>query len=381
MLTQEQKYVLYLLRKSLGVQTEETAEPEDLKSVAGYVVRTGILLTVYHSLPPELQEELKRKYNAALKQSIVQDYEGERVLGALGAAGMKCIALKGWEFRKLYPQTTMRQMSDLDILVKPYDYGKIRTEMEKLGFQSKKESSWKHDSFIRKDVNVEMHKRLTDDSGQIRKWEQDMWTRTPEMDGMGIFRMSPEDFHIFHFIHMYKDFLNGRFGLRRIADTWLLRKLPADTERVKAELQSFGMGTFYERMTGLSRAAMGEEPLDDDCEHLLRHAFAYGLNGTDKSYKAGRITRMGSSLRSGRIHSALAAVFLPYKRMKAHFPVVEKWPVLLPWCWLRRIFQLLRKNKKKKLLKLDYRNIQEEDVEEMKRFFEAGGVKLSGIRK
>ena len=45
--------------------------------------------------------------------------------------------------------------------------------------------------------------RPADDSGQIRKWEQNIWTRATETDGSGIFRMSPEDFQIFHFINVF----------------------------------------------------------------------------------------------------------------------------------------------------------------------------------
>ena len=37
-----------------------------------------------------------------------------------------------------------------------------------------------------------------------------------------------------------------------------------------------------------------------------------------------RIAAMGGNLRSGKIRSAVAAVFLPTERMKAQFPVLQK---------------------------------------------------------
>ena len=176
-------------------------------------------------------------------------------------------------------------------------------------------------------------------------------------------------------ILLHKDFLNGSLGLRRIADTWLLQKQQIDTETVKAELQRFELCTFHEKMVRLSHAAMGDVPIDEDCEILLLHAFRHGIYGSGVSYKAGRIAAMGKDLKSGKRNSVIKAVFLPYKRMKAQFPVLEKWPVLLPWCWMKRVIHFLRGNLKKSYEKLDYSSVDDAEFQEMKRFFEAGGVR------
>ncbi|MBR4906392.1 MAG: nucleotidyltransferase family protein, partial [Clostridia bacterium] len=228
--------------------------------------------------------------------------------------------------------------------------------------------------FRKGEVHVEMHKRLTDDSDEIQSWECEMWNRAVPVKG-NIFRMSPEDYYIFHFVHLHKDFMNGSLGLRRIVDTWLLQKRGRDMEYVRKKLEGFGMWAFHERMVALSHAAMGDGPIDENCEIMLSHAFKHGIYGTEVSYKTGRIAAMGKDLNSGKRKSAIAAVFLPYKRMKAQFPILEKWPILLPWCWLRRIVRFLRGNTKKSREMLDYSRIDEQDFEEMKRFFEAGGVR------
>lgn len=375
MITAEQNAVLTYLKRSFGqdAQTEETLS--DPKYLTDLALRNGILPTVYNVLPASVRQPVRNMYLLSVKQSILQAHEGEQTLQKLGAAGFQCIALKGWEMRKLYPDQTMRQMADLDILVRPYRFDRIKAIMEELGFASGSESSWKHDDFSKGEVHVEMHKRLTDDSGEIRKWEEEMWTRTVPGEFPNTLKMSPEDFYIFHFVHLHKDFMNGSLGLRRIADTWLLQKQPVDGDMVKGYLQKFGLWTFHERMVKLSRAAMGDEPMDENCEILLAHAFRHGIYGSDVSYKAGRIAAMGKSLRGGKCRSAIKAVFLPYKRMKAQFPILEKRPVLLPWCWMKRIVQFLKDNPKRDRRKLDYSDVHEEDFEEMKRFFEAGGVR------
>lgn len=378
MLTKDQFYILSLLRESFDLEGSKNVFLEDHQYVISTINRNGILLTVYNYLPEELKDKLSKQYHAAVKQAIVQEFEGKQVLKALSDAGLLCIALKGWELRTMYPAATMRQMADLDILVKPYNYNNIKTIMEKLGFSCGTESSWKHDYFKKNEVNVEMHKRLTDDSALIQAWEAGLWDRAATVD-TNIFKMSAEDYYIFHFVHLYKDFINGSLGLRRIVDTWLLQKQSVNMGVVKQFLKSFGMWNFYEQMIKLSLVTMGERPIDDDSELLLSHAFTHGIYGSGKSYKAGRIAAMGDSVRSGKIKSMLAAVFLPYGRMKAQFPVLKRWPILLPYCWVKRIIRFLQGDMNRNLRMLDYSDVSEADYKEMIRFFKAGGVNRKSI--
>ena len=391
-LNTDQKYILFLLRRAFGISgTGEAPEPEDIKETVNMIRRSGILLTVYPAVKAlaaegsasaaAVEQLLRDKYMASLRQAMLQDYEGRQVIGALNEAGIDCVPLKGWVLRELYPERTMRQMADLDIIVRDYKYSTLKKLFEKLGFAAESESSWKHDSFKKNEVHVEMHKRLTDDSGEIRDWEKGIWSRAACAGEPHVFRMSPEDFYVFHFVHLHKDFMNGSLGLRRLADTWLLKKAGAPAEGARETLTRFGIWTFHERMVAAARAAMGEAEADEDSEILLEHAFSSGIFGNDTSYKAGRIAAMSDgSMKSGKLRSFFAAVFLPYDRMKAQFPVLEKWPVLLPFCWIKRIFGFLGKNFKSSKEKLDYSKISQEDYEAMRAVFKAGGV-ISGEDK
>ncbi len=378
MLSEVQTDILNILRNIFKSENNsyicdygpDTASSQEMRDA---VIKNGILLTVYKELPAVLREELKLKYTAGLKQSILQDHYGNMVLSSIMETGMDCIPLKGWELRRLYPNPQMRMMADIDFLVRPYDFSSICSVMDSLGFTGEKETPWKHDTFIKDEVSVEIHKRLTDDSAKIQKWENDLWGRA-ENNGKHLFSMSAEDFYVFHFIHLLKDFKNGKLGLRRLVDTWLLSNRHLPIGSVKEKLDDFGMLGFHDRMIKTARAAMGEEDIDDDTGLLLSHAFKYGIFGTDENYKAGRIASMGNDLRAGKIRSALAAVFLPYDRMKAHFPGLKEHPVLLPYYWIKRILGYLRKGFRKNTRRLDYSNIDEDIFRYMKDVFRAGGL-------
>ena len=242
MTSNDRDFLINLIRSSVKNESGVFSSVDDVNLISRIIVRNGIILTVYPKIKELsaaensnenlilLENKLKNKYMATLRQSVIQGYEGELVLKELCANGMNCIALKGWELRKLYKEVSMRQMADLDILIKPFDYKKIDSVMFGMGYSSLgEESSWKHDSFFKNEVQVEMHKRLTDDSGLIQQWEDEMWERAYESGEDHLYKMSNEDFYIFHFIHLNKDFMNGSLGLRRLIDTWLLNKTEFDS--------------------------------------------------------------------------------------------------------------------------------------------------------
>ena len=376
MLKLEEQYVLHLLRVSLGRRDSwDDSSQIDEKSVISILRRNGVLDTVFYSLPNDMQEPYRIQMITSFSHSLSQSYEGEEILRILSKRGMDCIALKGWELRKLYPKEHMRQMADIDIFVRPYHFSKIEEAMLTLGYTSQGLSSWKHDNFIKGSITVEMHKRLTDDSDIIQAWEHELWERTIPTMQPHVLRMAPEDFYIFHFVHLHKDFLNGSLGLRRIADTWLLQqKENFDIQFVKSKLEQFGMWGFHQRMIALCKAAFGEKEISLDDEILLRHAFIHGIYGSDKSYKAGRIAKMSSkSFLMGRLLSGIRAVFLPYNRMKAQFPILQRKPFLLPFCWIKRIWSLSHRGIRIKE-RLNYKDISVEDYEDAKTFFKAGGI-------
>lgn len=392
MLTKAEKAAIALLRYS--VTGEEAASEFRCLTAAEalplekIISINGILPTVYpclDQLGPKaagcLREKLCTAYYSSVSQSVLQDKEGKAFLSALSGAGFDSIPLKGWLLRTLYPDITRRSMADLDILVRNFDYPKIEAIAVSLGYTSSGDTVWKHVNFHKAedDANVEVHRRLTDESGAVAKWEKDIFSRAVKEEGSEhIFRMSDEDFYIFHMLHLLKDFGNGKIGLRRIADTWLYLEKYGDMDRayLDKDFSEMEISEFVHRMEKLAAVCFGGETPDEDSELLLHHACSYGIFGTMRSYKLGRIARMSKkTMRGGKLRSAMSSVFLPYGRMKTHYPVLKKAPILLPYCWCCRIVKY-RHNMHSNLKRLDYSDIDQKEFDYMKKVLRAGGLKV-----
>ena len=380
MLTCDELYVLHLIRLVMGRTDEFSLNKSSCNwdNIAKIIIRNGLLLTVYEAADDPLKARLRGRYIAEVAQSVNQRYEGNLILNKMNELGYQCIALKGWELRQMYPHDNMRQMADIDILFYDYDYGKIKKAMEELGYIGEPESSWMHDNFKKGDITSEAHKRLTDDSNLIQDWERRMWSRAV-CDHEHVFTMTPEDFYTYHLIHLSKDYKSGLLGLKRIVDTWVLLHFRVlDMRLVEAELRSINIWDFHNKILKTTYACMGITSIDEDSRVMLLHAFRYGIYGTDNSYKLGRIAYLskGNNMNIGMIKSAIAAVFLPYSRMRAHFPILKRFPFLLPYFWIKRITRLLhRDNVRWAVSNLNYTSLDNKDFEEMRRFLQIGGFK------
>ena len=147
-----------------------------------------------------------------------------------------------------------------------------------------------------------------------------------------------------------------------------------DRDYLEGELRAMGIETFARRMEQLSRVCFyGEEP-DADCAVLLRYAQQNSVTGSENSYQLGRMASMSrGGLRQARLKSLWNAVFLPFERMKAQFPVLEKHPVLLPFCWAWRLFRLAL-HPRRNLKKMKGDGVSQKGLEQMRRVFRAGGI-------
>ena len=388
----ELKVFLELLRAGiLGVQPDLAGERDELESLNLNLIRKMALnhstvLTVYGALElsPEpvmkkLQAGMKKDFARAFAKTANQECEGEALLDAVEQAGLDCIPLKGWLMRSLYALPLTREMTDLDILFRNYDFRRIEKLMAENGFLLKERSSWKHDTFVKAPfLTAELHKRLTDDSEYIQGWEERLWDACELEEGREhIFRMKKEDYYLFHLLHMHKDFLNGALSFRRLADLWLLGRVWPELDRtyLEKQMQAMGVLPFAQRMERLSRVCFAQEEADPDSLLLMEYAAGTGIeaDAADR-YKIGRMAALSQGQAGeAKLKSILCAVFLPPKRMKAQFPVLKRYPFLLPVFWAERIVQEC-KNLKYRWRRMDYRGITQEQLEKTRLVFRAGGI-------
>jgi len=194
------------------------------------------LLRDSDALQQEIKEFLRKNYYLTLKRSEQLWQEFLRIFKAFQEAGILLLPMKGMSFLKdIYRENPVRQMADIDILLREEDLLKAEKIFAVLGYQKEllglKEEYWRN-----KQCHITFYKKTERGSFIVEAhWSLDFkrkdcyvlpefWERTRELDcdGLKIRVLSPEDAVFSLALH------NRRFGkpfcLKNAYDAALLLK-------------------------------------------------------------------------------------------------------------------------------------------------------------
>ena len=189
---------------------------------------------VYSAIQNESKENIPQNLLNSWKQDVFisgvtqQNHikEVESILHIFNEANIDVLVLKGLIIRDLYPNATLRTMSDADIVVKKEDLEKsieliLSREYAEIEISPSHFVYWKPGC-----LPIELHWNLADEHffKQICQFEEDMWpnVKKTNIGSAKVNEMSLEDFAIFQCIHMAKHLVYRGFGIRHLIDFALL---------------------------------------------------------------------------------------------------------------------------------------------------------------
>lgn len=370
----------YLL-KVVGAVLNETdapapAEGFDLDAFYEFAEEQRLSAAVYHGLykldiDPIKLEPFKKEHRQSVMQSLMTDREFSRVLKALEKAGLDCCPLKGFWTRELYPDRTMRKMSDIDILIRREDTEAFRDALTGIGYECTRFRVTDEDIYICRGMMLEIHRGLDAMGLDDPAYYADPWRLAERVSG-NLFRLRTDDAYLFTVAHMMKHFMYSGIGLRPLADIWLsLKKEPLNREYIEAEAAKMGISDFLHRMEECAKAAFGGGELTSDTVELLEFMAGSGIKGTKGNLRAARYLR-----RRSKLGYYMRVLFPSMTAMKIRDPILTKAPILLPVMYVRRWFQLLftdRESLHKGLDQIKHANSAE--AERLRHIHETAGIK------
>ncbi len=338
----EFEYLIALLRAMLkSEQPPELLDDCDFGRVFVLAKHHSVAGMAYYAAeklnaPPlgALAAEWRQVRDKALVKDITQQAELEAIGGALSANGVRYLPLKGSIIKHLYPQSDMRTMSDIDLLIDPENAAQARDIMERLGYSCEKFGHDIHDIYHKPPVmNVEIHRELFGDEGkEFKSVFGDPWQLCERKDGLR-FDFSADAFFAYVLAHAVKHLEEGGTGIRTIMDLWvcLHSDMNIDIEKSLRLLEKSGKRAAAQKLTELSEVWFDEKPINDETHDLERYILGSGTYGTISNSVANKIEK------SGKIKYLLRLVFPTFAHMRQQYPVLAKAPALLPACWFVRL--------------------------------------------
>ncbi len=348
-------YCIDLIR---AVMQEKAVPPMpagiSLKALYAFAKLHGVEAMVHHGVAQlrveetdSVLQEWDRRADMILTQSIVQLAERDKLFSAMHDAGIPVLPVKGSWLKELYPEIDYRQMSDLDILIRPEDAKKAKSVMLQLGYFPSKETSDHHNGYSLKPyMEVELHLSLLPDSSEHYDYYKNIWEKATESDYPGVFRLSPEDEYIYYLLHLQNHVLFAGSGIRSFLDCVVYRELypHMDMEYLMREYEALGITSFVRDVEALSDCwfRTGSIP-GKELDALSQAVISAGTYGTEEQQFRNQMAKV-SSVTPARYW--LSRLFLSKKEMEKEFPVLKKLPMLLPLMWFVRLVSRLTRHPK-----------------------------------
>lgn len=345
-----QKGIITLVQSALTGKALPLPEDFDLASAEKLIRdhQIGSLIyegTIHCKVDPQLP--FMQKLLNITYQSMYVDANQQRmlteVLDAFDKNGIAYMPLKGVLLKALYPRPDMRTMGDADILIKLEQYDKIRPLMTELGFAEKLESD--HELVWTKScLYLELHKRLIPSYNKdYAAYFGDGWQLAqPCPDCPNRHEMTAEDQLLYLFIHFAKHYRSGGVGIRHIVDLYVYKQANPQLNEtyIAEELKKLQVYEFYFHVFKTLRVWFENDMPSEKTQLITNTIFGSGSYGTKADRLAADGVRLmaadGDSAKVVRRKQLLQMIFPPRQALCERYPILKKFPVLLPVMWIVR---------------------------------------------
>lgn len=359
------------------------------------IIRANQLVGLtYKSMESSLISEealkiLKNDYYQYVRMDELQKQMIKELKTLFSKEKIDFVFLKGSFIKSLYPESHMRAMGDIDVLVKDYDMERIHQVLEGNGFNNWTNST-SHDCFIKDGINVEVHPMLDSDiEGEYKKLFLDPWRYTVKISESE-YLLTREYNFFYQLYHMIKHLYRSGVGFRTIVDLGLLLKKEGhlfEQEKFFAIFEEFPKKNFVRNIIEVINDSFKTEYFHDyglvgtmtktEIDQFVEFLFFSGTHGYGEDYNIfigdmAKKNKKRNNVVYTKIKFLFSRTFLPYKQMQGMYRYLSKCPILLPFAWTQRFFKLLfKKSSRNKLRNL---KVNKTEIIKVEKMFENLGI-------
>lgn len=289
--------------------------------------------------------------------------------------GVKFLFMKGTVLKDLFPRKELREMGDIDLLVYPESFADAEKALLEIGYKIEEDVK-QHEIFrSQRGVCVEVHHTMCDRTTDKKMYDYFCdYSRHKLKEGKKYtYVLSDEDFYIYMMAHSARHFYIKGCGIRNLVDIYVFNKVlgdKVDRSYIEAELDKIGILDYTRQMEKTVAIWLGKE----EGSQLFDNIFEYMLEGGSYGHDYNGIwNRFAKQRLSDENKRKLKKWFYfpPLAYMAEKYPVLEEHPGLLPFYWVKRVFDTIFTSKKQRKLKEERRElVQSVDEETIRRMSE-----------
>ena len=287
----------------------------------------------------EQKKEFSKFVMSSVMRTATQVVELRELNSRFEEQGIVNQPMKGARMKFIYPAPEMREMSDIDILIRSDHMDQAAEVLKDMGY-TLHQSIKHHDIYIKKPfMVVEAHRAMYDKTVDNRQYEYfSNYSRAALVDGCSYtYDFNHEDFYIYLIAHMAKHFYKKGCGIRNLVDIYVYLSVHGETldrNYVEAELEKLGLLVLTRHMEALAFAWLDQKPLTEFQQQVFDYMLDSGIYGKDEN---GIWNKFSEEKRNDKKVSKKQLrcwyFFPPAAYMEEYYPWIEGRLYLLPVAW------------------------------------------------
>ncbi len=316
----------------------------------------------------EIQEILRAHVMRSIVRTTTQIMELKEILHRFEAKQIVSQPMKGAWMKFIYPSPEMREMSDIDILIRHDCMDRAAEELKDMGYVLE-QAIKHHDIYVKPPfMVVEAHRAMYDKTVDNNQYEYfSNFSKAILKDGYTCtYDFNVNDFYIYMIAHMAKHFYVKGCGVRNLVDIYVYlneKGEELDRKYVEAELEKLGLAVFTKHMEQLAFTWLDEKPFTEFQQQVFDYMLDSGIYGKDENGIWNKFSEVKMKDREvSKFRLKLWYFFPPIAYMTEYYPWIEKKPFLLPVAWgiraCRGIFMKKGTDKRKMLHDIEQEQVQ-----------------------
>jgi len=322
----------------------------------------------------KVKNDILTDYNTQIIKDTNENIELENILKKFEETQIKTLIVKGVIMKDVYPQSYMRQMCDIDIMIQEKDFKKASKIMADLKFNEFYDHE-KHLVFTKEPfIIIEMHRKLIPGGDVSSKYFNDIWPNCIKYNNYeNVYKMDINDAYIFCIIHLIRHFRYAGIEIRDVLDVYLYYekfKNDFDYNKLNQKFEEFEAKEFEENIRKIAYKWFEE---DENTEFNEVEKFIFKGQSIDNNIN------YGTHENNGKEKYILRLFFPEFKIMREKYPILKKAPILLPATWIARLFKDIFSKETTVKARLDtikkIQNVNQDDVDKIHKIYKKLGIK------
>jgi hypothetical protein len=335
---------------------------------------------------PELYHRLKRNHYDYIARDVKQLKAISDITTLLQEEGIDHLFLKGSVLKHIYPETYMRAMGDIDILIKEHELSHIHEVFKEKNITCTSRSA-QHDVFeLPNGIVIEVHPTLYRNFNEDYQFIKDVWQYAKE-DKPHLYHLNHAFEIVYLLYHLAKHIAVAGIGLRSVLDISLYLKTyenNIDLDELNHMLGDMKLHQFFEVIIDLSHRYFGfsyqhfvhKNILSDkNYDMFIDYLTTSGIHGIgrDNNIMMARATTYAKKNQS-KMKLMFDIIFPKFETMVGIYPWLKRFVILYPLTWVFRWIHILITRPIASIKKIKQMRISNEKIEEQKEFMSSIGL-------